>query len=59
MQCIVGNTWSPGSVVAHNYMEARFSGPMPYQVRLDTRDGAGELIWAPADQEECIRRAAA
>jgi hypothetical protein len=48
--------WSTGTVVAHDHEEAGV-GVCPYQIRLD--DEAGTLIFAPYDEDVCVRAAAA
>ena len=56
VECCVGNdTWSPGSVKALFYREDNWEPEQfaPYQIALDD----GDLIYAPADVEQCIRAA--
>ena len=45
---------APGTVVAHNYHDDTMPPGLvaPYQVRLDEDGG---LIWAPSDDNDCIR----
>ena len=55
MQCRLGpQEWAAGQVVQLNYREKSWprGRTVPYQVRLD--DG-GELIFAPADEEDVVR----
>mmetsp|Transcript_11457 Transcript_11457/g.30205 ORF Transcript_11457/g.30205 Transcript_11457/m.30205 type:complete len:88 (-) Transcript_11457:138-401(-) len=57
VECCVGpNTWERGVVVGHFFREPAWPTDrwMPYRVRLDASD---ELIFAPADVNECIRAA--
>ena len=53
VQCNRGG-WEPGKVVAHFYREDPWPADefVPYQVRLD---GCGSLIYAPEDDDSCIR----
>ncbi|KAL1521859.1 hypothetical protein AB1Y20_021510 [Prymnesium parvum] len=56
VECCLGpNMWERGVVVGHYYREAAWPTDrwMPYQVQLES----GELIYAPADVEDCIRSA--
>jgi G3E family GTPase len=50
-----GDTWSPGTVASLMYREEGMPPGVvaPYQVKLDS----GELIFAPADTDELIRKA--
>ena len=49
-----GGSWSPGRVVALMYRDDGMPSGMvaPYQVQLDN----GDLIYAPADEAEVIRK---
>ena len=55
VECNTGPTWSKGEVVALLYRDEFMSPGMvaPYQVKLDS----GDLIYAPADEDEVIRKA--
>ena len=56
VQCKTGaDTWSKGQVVALMYRDDQMPPGMvaPYQVKLDS----GNLIYAPADEDELITRA--
>ena len=56
VQCKTGpNQWSDGEVVQLMYRDEQMPPGMvaPYQVKLDS----GSLIYAPADEEELIRKA--
>ena len=54
VECWIG-TWAPGRVIKLHYHEASFEPGYfaPYQVELDD----GGLIYAPEDDDECIRAA--
>ena len=54
VECYTGE-WSPGTVVAHDYRDADWPAneTAPYQIQMEN----GGLIFAPADEDECIRRA--
>ena len=49
----VDDGWSPGTVVALDYMSDLMSEPMPYQIALDEPEGT--LIFAPLDDERVVR----
>ena len=56
VECKTGKTeWSAGEVVALMYRDDQMPPGMvaPYQVKLDS----GNLIYAPADEDELITRA--
>jgi hypothetical protein len=54
VECQTGK-WSPGTVVALDYREDSWppGKTVPYQIQMDD----GRLIFAPADEDQCIRRA--
>jgi hypothetical protein len=54
VDCSVDDEWIPGTVVKCRYREDDFENghAVPYQVRLDD----GDLVFAPIDDEHCIRR---
>ena len=57
VECAMGaNEWARGTVVRQFYREPMWPADrwMPYQVELEDD---GDLIWAPADSNECIRKA--
>ena len=49
----VDDGWSPGTVIAINYLEEGMSDPAPYQIALDEPEGT--LIFAPLDDERVVR----
>jgi G3E family GTPase len=55
VECKTGGGWVKGEVVAHMYRDEFMPPGMvaPYQVKLDS----GELIWAPEDVNNLIRKA--
>jgi G3E family GTPase len=56
VECCMGeNFWAKGKIVKQYYREPDWPADrwMPYQVQLDDE----QLIWAPADVDDCIRRA--
>jgi G3E family GTPase len=57
VECNKGEAgWSPGTVISFNYREDHWPPERtsaPYQIQLEI----GGCIFAPADQDECIRRA--
>ena len=55
VECAFSDGWKPGVVVAHLYRNETFppGKTVPYQIRLD---GENELIFAPFDDDRCIRR---
>ena len=55
VECARGDTWAPGRVIKLHYHEASFEPGFfaPYQIELDD----GELIYAPEDDDGCIRAA--
>jgi len=55
VQCNAEGGWATGKVVALFYRDAGMPNGMiaPYQVKLDN----GSLIYAPADDDQCIRAA--
>ena len=54
VECRIGNGWSPGTVVALLYRDDNMAPGMvaPYQIQLE---GSGNLIFAPADDDRCVR----
>mmetsp|Transcript_9089 Transcript_9089/g.26509 ORF Transcript_9089/g.26509 Transcript_9089/m.26509 type:complete len:405 (+) Transcript_9089:33-1247(+) len=54
VECKTGGGWVKGEVVAHMYRDEFMPPGMvaPYQVKLDS----GELIWAPEDVNNLIRK---
>jgi len=52
---MTGKGWDDGEVVAHLYRDEYMPPGMvaPYQIKLAN----GNLIYAPADDDRCIRRA--
>ena len=60
VRCRIGpgeDGWSPGEVVSHWYRGASWPTGQyaPYQVRLDRRDMGSGLIFAPYDDDACVR----
>ena len=56
VRCLVtGDAWEDATVVALMYQEEQMPEEMfaPYQLKLDN----GSLIYAPADDDGCVRRA--
>ena len=54
VECRAADAWRPGTIVQHFYTQASFQGRYaPYQIRLDD----GRLIYAPKDEDTCIRAA--
>ena len=51
VECNLGEDWVPGTVVAHDYLEAGWEQPAPYQVEL----ADGTRIFAPIDEDFVIR----
>ena len=58
VECKTGKTeWSAGEVVAlmfHDKESMPVGQVVPYQIKLDD----GDLVWAPADKDGVIRKAA-
>lgn len=62
VECLVAeDTWASGKVVAQYYREDGFpdGAKVPYQVLVDDEFSKGKLnaVWAPADDDVCIRSA--
>ena len=60
VRCRIGpgeDGWSPGEVVSHWYRGASWPTGQyaPYKVRLDRRDMGSGLIFAPYDDDACVR----
>ena len=55
VKCNTGDGWQKGEVVALQYRDEHMPPGMvaPYQVQLDS----GNLIYAPADEDEVVRSA--
>ena len=56
VECLISDdTWVPGRVIKLHYHESGFEPGYfaPYQIELDD----GKLIYAPDDDDECIRAA--
>uniref|UniRef100_A0A7S3BD29 Tudor domain-containing protein n=1 Tax=Haptolina ericina TaxID=156174 RepID=A0A7S3BD29_9EUKA len=60
VECRLCDHWHSGTVVALLYRDGNMppGKVAPYQIQLDDdddEDGEPHLIWAPADDERCIR----
>jgi len=53
VECNVGGKWAAGTIVSHLYRDKKMQPGFvaPYQIRLDV----GRVIWAPKDDDRCIR----
>ena len=60
VECRMGlEEWARGQVVGHFYREEDWpeGQKAPYQVLLEGDDMTARTVWAPADNDECIRAA--
>lgn len=57
VECFLGEGWTTGTVVAHYHREPSWEPEQwaPYQIRIDDGRGGTALIFAPVDEDTCVR----